>query len=151
MEHDSCRKHDAQGNMPVQQIEPGEVPIATSDPPDARSKRQCDQQQRQQAIEGAAIPAPGMDQSGPDALQLAPQEQQQPEAHYAMQHKDEPLLRQAADQADHAGHEGNDGGECKAPVGEAWRHEIPLFLTGYSQIAIPFDTYDTLPSTSSPT
>src|SRR5229473_560280 len=129
MKHDGCREHEAQDNMPVQQVEPGEVPSATSDPPDARRKRQRDQQQRQQGIDGAAIPAPWMDQPGPDALQFAPQEQQQPEAHYAMQHKDKPFLREATDQADHTGHEGEDCGERKAPVGKAWRHETPLFFS----------------------
>src|SRR5215472_9851732 len=93
MKRNGCRKYDAQGNMPVQQIEPGEIPVATSDPPDARSQRQRDQQQCEQAIDGAAIPAPGMNQPGPDALQLAPQEQQKPETHYAMQHKDKPISR----------------------------------------------------------
>src|SRR3989442_11814891 len=73
-------------------------------------------------MDGAAIPAPGMDQPGPDASQLAPQEQQKPEARYGMQHEDEPLLREATHQTDNAGCEGEDGGERKTPVGEARGH-----------------------------
>src|SRR5713226_8057729 len=119
MKHDGCREHEAQDNMPVQQIEPGEVPSATSDPPDARSKRQ--------------------------------REQQQPEAYYAMQHKDKPISREAADQADHAGHEGEDCGERETPVGKAWRHRTPLFFSRVWPGGHTPDTYDILPSTSSPT
>src|SRR5712692_4356052 len=119
MKDDGRREYKAQHNMPVQQIEPGEVPLATSDPPDARSKRQRDKQQRQQPEDGAAIPAPGMDQPGPDAPQLAPQEQQQPEARYTMQREDEPILRAATHQADNAGRDGEAGCEREAPVGEA--------------------------------
>src|SRR6266568_8825013 len=122
MQHDGRCDREAQSNMPVQQIEPGKVQIAARGPPDACSQRYRDQQQRQQSIDGAAIPAPGMDQSGPDAAQLAPQEQQQPEASYAMQHEDGPILREATHQADHASREGEEGGECNAPVGEARGH-----------------------------
>src|SRR5260221_548841 len=43
-----------------------------------------------------------MDQPGPDAPQLDPQEQQQPEACYTMQREDEPILRAATHQADNA-------------------------------------------------
>src|SRR5437588_12571685 len=70
-----------------------------------------------------------MDQPGPDAAQLAPQEQQQPEAPYAVQHEDGPILWEATAQAHHAGREGEEGGECNAPVGEAGRHTRPsLFI-----------------------
>src|SRR6266481_7784125 len=60
-----------------------------------------------------------MNQPGPDAPQLDPQEQQQPEARYTMQRKDEPFLRAATHQADNAGRNGEAGRERKAPVGEA--------------------------------
>src|SRR5260370_2529418 len=60
-----------------------------------------------------------MDQPGPDAPQLDPQEQQQPEACYTMQREDEPILRAATHQADNAGRDGEAGRERKAPVGEA--------------------------------
>ena len=59
--HNSRREYEAQGDMPVQQIQPGEVPLTSSGPPDARDKRQSNKQQRQNAKGGAAIPAPGMD------------------------------------------------------------------------------------------
>src|SRR5260370_22824048 len=60
-----------------------------------------------------------MDQPGPDAPQLDPQEQQQPEASYPMQSDDEPILRAATHQADKDGRDGEAGRERKAPVGEA--------------------------------
>src|ERR1700674_1465526 len=109
MNHDSRRKYEAQGDMPVQQVQPGEVPLTSSGPPDARTKRQRDKQQRQHTKDGAAIPTRGMDQPGPDTPQLPPQEQQQPQASYAMQREDEPLLREAAHQADNAEREGENG------------------------------------------
>src|SRR4051794_22503552 len=79
-----------------------------------------------------------MDQPGPDAPQLAPQEQQQPEADYAMEHEDEPILREATDQADHAAHEGDGSGEGNAPVGEAWGHKrLSLFISVNPYISGP--------------
>src|SRR5947209_19585961 len=71
-----------------------------------------------------------MDQPGPDATQLAPQEQQHPEAPYAMQHEDGPILREATYQANHASREGEEGRECNAPVGEAgWHTRLSLFIS----------------------
>jgi hypothetical protein len=47
-----------------------------------------------------------------------------------MEHEDEPILREATDQADHAAREGDGSGERNAPVGEARRHKRPsLFIS----------------------
>jgi hypothetical protein len=68
-----------------------------------------------------------MDQPGPDAPEFAPQEQQQPKAYDAVHCEDEPLLREATDQADKAGREGQGGNKANAPIGETRGHKSLSF------------------------
>src|SRR5215467_836601 len=109
--------------MPVQEIEPGEVQLSSSYPPDARPKRQRNQNQRKHTKDGALVPVTRMDQPGPDPSQFAPQKKQQPKAHHGMQQEDEPVLWEPTNQTDQAGYQAQDGGQRKAPIGKARRHE----------------------------
>src|SRR5947209_9358018 len=58
MKHDDRSEHDGQADMPVQQVKAGEVPIAASYPPHARSKRKRDNKQCQYTVDRATIPFP---------------------------------------------------------------------------------------------
>src|SRR5438552_9266369 len=77
-----------------------------------------------------------MDEPWPDASNLAPHQQQKPEAANSMQYENEPLLWMARYQADNACYEGDYCGERNAPVGEARRHKRRSF-SGCCSLLLP--------------
>src|SRR5262249_20687051 len=111
-------------NVPIEEIEAHQVEIAPSHPPDAREEGQPNRRKCEQPKHRATIPATGMNDPRPDAAQLAPQQEKEPQAGDAMEREDAPLLAMPTGEADQPGGAGDASRDRQAPVGDTRPHAV---------------------------
>src|SRR5262245_50398251 len=76
--------------MPVEQIEANQGEVATCRPADAGAKGERGQQHGERAEDGALPIAPRVEEPWPDAPELAPEQEEQPESRHTVECEDHP-------------------------------------------------------------
>jgi hypothetical protein len=115
-DHHSQRETDR--NVPVKEIEAGKTDIASGYPPDTGQGGQRNRDKGKQPKHRAAVPAMGLNDPWPDTSQLAPQQEEKPQASGAMEREDTPLLDVSTDEADETGGASDPYTNRQTPVGD---------------------------------
>ena len=116
MKEDGEGEDEAERDVPVEEVEASEVELTSRDPIDAQEEDEGNGEEGKKAEERTAVPAAGRDDAGPDAAQLSPQQQEEPDPSDSVQDEDKLLLWQTTDKADQTRQKGQPGGEREAPI-----------------------------------